>query len=380
MQINSPYAVFIDTTGLPAQNGALYVGQAGLNPTNPTYQLSLYADSAFTVPVAQPVKLLNGQPVQGGTPITLFAADQTFSLMMVNSAGIPVFSNLNVTPPFTSSALQLQTGTAFTAGGVAPAFTLTPTPSITAYSPFMRFNVQFPVAGSTLVTNTLNVSGIGTRNLMQYNSTGSVIPAIIAAGMITDVEFDGTQFIILDPLVGTSSSSAGPTSLLGISSVYRAQKTGGSVTVSAAPSGNIITTYDAAGFSTINNVPATSLSYSAAPGQLVATRNIKSALVNASVSMTAPVGRQINLAVATGTAASGAAAANFYVSEVADSKISNGNSVTFNLHVCGVLININNPSSQILANDAIQLYLSADSGTTVTISRCFMNVIPLDGA
>jgi hypothetical protein len=100
-----------------------------------------------------------------------------------------------VTSKKLSAATQFQAFTAFAAGGTAPAFTLTPVPAITAYIPNQRFQVTFGAAGGA--TPTLNVSGIGPKNLKQYNSAGAKVAAIIAAGQTGDVFYDGTDLVLL---------------------------------------------------------------------------------------------------------------------------------------------------------------------------------------
>lgn len=103
-----------------------------------------------------------------------------------------------VTPKKLAITAQSQVFTAFTAGGTAPAFTLTPTPAIGAYALNQRFQVSFSAAGGA--TPTLNISGQGAKNLKQYNSSGAKVAAIIAAGQTSDVFYDGTDFVVLDPL------------------------------------------------------------------------------------------------------------------------------------------------------------------------------------
>lgn len=91
-----------------------------------------------------------------------------------------------------------QVQTAFTTAGSAPAFTLTPVPALGGYAPNQRFRVKFNAAAAT--SGTLNVSGLGAKNLKQYDSTGAKIAAVIAAGQLADVEYDGTDMVVLDPL------------------------------------------------------------------------------------------------------------------------------------------------------------------------------------
>jgi hypothetical protein len=85
-----------------------------------------------------------------------------------------------------------------TTAGTAPNFTLAPTTALAAYAPFQRYNILFHAAGTG--ADQLNVSGLGNKALKQYNSAGTKIPAVIAAGMLADIVYDGTDFVILDSL------------------------------------------------------------------------------------------------------------------------------------------------------------------------------------
>lgn len=101
--------------------------------------------------------------------------------------------------------LVTQDMTAFTSAGTAPAYTLTPVPAISAYATPQRFHVKFHAAGPG--SNTLNVSGVGAKNLKQYDSSGAKIPAVITLGLATDVVYDGTDWVVLDPLPGVSGDA-----------------------------------------------------------------------------------------------------------------------------------------------------------------------------
>jgi len=95
--------------------------------------------------------------------------------------------------------IQAQAGTAFTTGGTAPAFTLTPVPAITALAAGQRFRASFNAAGTT-GSNTLNVNGTGAKNLLQFDQNGNLQSANITSGLLTDVEYNGTSWVVLDPL------------------------------------------------------------------------------------------------------------------------------------------------------------------------------------
>lgn len=88
--------------------------------------------------------------------------------------------------------------TAFTSAGTAPSFTLTPSPAIQAWTANQRFRVKFHAAG--VGSDTINVSGRGPKALKQYDSNGAKVAATIAAGQLADVEYDGTDVVVLDQL------------------------------------------------------------------------------------------------------------------------------------------------------------------------------------
>lgn len=113
--------------------------------------------------------------------------------------------------------LQKQTYTAFTTAGAAPNFTLTPAPAITVYTAGQRFRVKFHAAGNG--ADVLNISGLGSKSLKQYDRTGAKIAAVIAENQLTDVEYDGVDFVIIDPLPPADNSGHGQCRLNHVSAV-----------------------------------------------------------------------------------------------------------------------------------------------------------------
>jgi hypothetical protein len=101
--------------------------------------------------------------------------------------------------------IQGQTATAVTSAGAAPAFTVTTSPAYGALDAGQRMRVKFHAAGTT-GSNTLNRDGLGAKNLKQYDSTGAKVAAVVAANLLTDVEYDGTDMVILDPLPPAAST------------------------------------------------------------------------------------------------------------------------------------------------------------------------------
>jgi microcystin-dependent protein len=102
---------------------------------------------------------------------------------------------------------QIQAGTAFTTAGSAGALTLTPVPAIQAYASPLRFRVKF--SQNSTGADTINVSGQGAKSLKQYDSTGAKVAAVFAANQLADIEYDGTDFVLLDALPPASSVPIG---------------------------------------------------------------------------------------------------------------------------------------------------------------------------
>jgi hypothetical protein len=103
-----------------------------------------------------------------------------------------------VTAKKLATATQAQAFTAFTTSGSAGVLTVAPTPAITAYVANQRFRLKLSQASTG--ASTINVSGLGAKSLKQYDSTGAKIPAVFAVGQLSDVEYDGTDFVLLDQL------------------------------------------------------------------------------------------------------------------------------------------------------------------------------------
>lgn len=104
-----------------------------------------------------------------------------------------------------SQALIFQTHTAFTTAGTSTAYTLTPTLVQASYVAGQRFRVKFHTASGAAPT--INISGLGALNLKQYTSLGAKVAGITATGMLADVEYDGTDVVILNRLIGAATEA-----------------------------------------------------------------------------------------------------------------------------------------------------------------------------
>lgn len=214
LALESPFPIFTDVDGNPLNDGYIYVGTAGLNPeTNP---VQVYWDIALTVPAAQPVRTIGGYPSRSGSPARMYVNGTDYSMTVRNKNGTLIYSTLNQTTTNGTIAadlaalevevdlIQRDINTVDTAGA-APAYTLTPSPAITALAEDQRFHIKFHSA--TTGACTLAVNGLPATSLKQYNSAGAKIDPGISANQLTDIEYDGTDWVILDALPTSSGSS-----------------------------------------------------------------------------------------------------------------------------------------------------------------------------
>jgi hypothetical protein len=92
LSIKPPYPAFAGADGLPLENGYIWVGTVNLNPqVNP---ISVYWDTALTIPAAQPIRTLNGYPMYQGTP-TRFYTTTDYSIQVLDAKGSVVYTSLN---------------------------------------------------------------------------------------------------------------------------------------------------------------------------------------------------------------------------------------------------------------------------------------------
>jgi hypothetical protein len=92
LSIKPPYPAFAGADGLPLENGYIWVGTVNLNPqVNP---ISVFWDSALTIPAALPIRTLNGYPVYQGSP-SRFYVGTDYSIQVLDSKGSLVYTSLN---------------------------------------------------------------------------------------------------------------------------------------------------------------------------------------------------------------------------------------------------------------------------------------------
>ena len=78
--ITHPFQYFTDNNGEPLESGIIYIGEAGLNPE--AHPINIFWDRDFLYPAAQPIRTINGLPVRGGTPSTIYTPEADYSILI----------------------------------------------------------------------------------------------------------------------------------------------------------------------------------------------------------------------------------------------------------------------------------------------------------
>lgn len=182
-------------------------------------------------------RFTDGDPVSGvqATVVTDdWANDIQEELMSILAAASvsPVKGTQNQVLRAITELVRRQSFTAYATGGSSPAFTLTPSPAISAYVANQKFRVKFGAASSNA---TLNISGLGAKDIKQYNSSGAKVAANVASGQLADVEYDGTDMVITNPLSATSQATE---SVLGVAKIASTSQV-----VSGSDDSTIVTPY-----------------------------------------------------------------------------------------------------------------------------------------
>lgn len=81
----NPFESFTDTNGDPLDGGYVYIGTANQNPK--TSPITVYFDSAMTIPAPQPLRTTAGRIVRSGSPAAIYSNASTFSILIENKSG-----------------------------------------------------------------------------------------------------------------------------------------------------------------------------------------------------------------------------------------------------------------------------------------------------
>lgn len=139
----------------------------------------------------------SGDSVEYGQYNTRVAAVETTAASAASDASTALSQSA------TKAGIQAQTYTYFTTGGSSGTYTLTPSPALASYVAGQRFSVKFSATGSG--SDTINVNSLGAKNIKQYNSSGVKSAPNIILNQLTDIEYDGTDFVIINPIPPATS-------------------------------------------------------------------------------------------------------------------------------------------------------------------------------
>ena len=136
---------------------------------------------------------------------TVDAGAVTFTANLAYSNPKTVGGQINATNTALSSNVSTLTSAIEAIIAVWPtthsgtAYVLTPSPAAASNTVNALWQVAFN-ASTTSGSSTLNVSGKGAANIKQYTSAGTLQDAVIVAGMVSTVIFDGTYWILQNAL------------------------------------------------------------------------------------------------------------------------------------------------------------------------------------
>lgn len=105
-QLQTPLEQFNDTSGVPLNNGYVYVGSENLNPE--ISPIVVYWDADLTIPAAQPLRTSGGYIVRNGIAARVYTAVERYSITVRTSQGALVTHQSSITT--INDALAASTG------------------------------------------------------------------------------------------------------------------------------------------------------------------------------------------------------------------------------------------------------------------------------
>ena len=129
----------------------------------------------------------------GAANIVTVAGDTAIAVPNSGSTGWNVYDYKRISAPADNFA-----AVEYTTTGSAGAYVLTPTVPLAALTTGTRYRVV--LSFSTTGACTLAVSGLTATAIKQYTSAGAKTDPTLVSGQITDIEYDGTHWVVLDPL------------------------------------------------------------------------------------------------------------------------------------------------------------------------------------
>lgn len=187
-----PYGFIADLEGGPLEDGHIYVGTINLNPLIEANRLPVFADTSFTVPLAQPVRTQSGLAVgQNGSPVQIFTQSAGYSIVITDRNGSLVYSNPNTTT-LSGSSSTFDNYSVDT--GVANAYVVASATPLTSYVAGMRVAVK--ILNTNTGPSTLDYMGLGPKAIIQQNGAALIGYELFANGIFI-FEYDGISFQLI---------------------------------------------------------------------------------------------------------------------------------------------------------------------------------------
>ena len=201
-EILSPFPIFTDLDGEPLEAGYIWIGVENLPPqTNPK---TVYADSALSIQLAQPIRTEAGAAVANGTPTPLYVSGN-YSVLVQNKTGELVYSRALVQGDVQASLAP--TSQSFNGNGVTVAFMLGSAP-VSAAALVVRISgavqtpgVDYTVSGTVLTFTEAPPTGTG--NIVVQNF-GYAVP--VGAAPASGISYPDAS--TLDQYIGPVGSGA----------------------------------------------------------------------------------------------------------------------------------------------------------------------------
>lgn len=180
---NPPYPSYFDVDGSPLENGYLYFGAANQNPeTNP---ITVYWDSAYLVPAAQPIRTSGGFAVRNGSPANVYVTTD-YSLTVRDKNLRLVYSKLLSEGQTTAEVnIQFSTQTVIATSGQT-VFNLS-----TAYTPGNQSLAVYHNGARLVVAQ-------------DYTETSATVVTLLIGATVGDV----LQFVTATPINPSSLGAA----------------------------------------------------------------------------------------------------------------------------------------------------------------------------
>lgn len=115
------------------------------------------------------------------------------------------------TTGFSVASRIWQKNSAYETNGTGGSFSVSGVYGVNGLTPNLRLRILFSADGAA--SNTINVNSLGAKQILQYATSGVKVASSIKAGLLSDIEYDGSGWILLNPLPPSPTGGTVDTSL-----------------------------------------------------------------------------------------------------------------------------------------------------------------------